>query len=62
MSTGRFGRVAATGVVTALVPVAGREASWDTAPYVMPAKGRELGAVTVAECDGATCTGAYVAL
>ncbi|PZG85611.1 hypothetical protein C1I97_33500, partial [Streptomyces sp. NTH33] len=55
----RFGRVAATGVVTALILIAGVWASWDTAPYVMLTKGRELGTVTVAECDGAVCTGPY---
>ncbi|WP_112470999.1 hypothetical protein [Streptomyces triticisoli] len=55
----RFGRVAATGVVAALILVAGVWASWDTAPYVMLTKGRELGTVTVAGCDGDTCAGPY---
>ncbi|MGX4691720.1 hypothetical protein [Streptomyces sp. JNUCC 63] len=55
----RFGRVAATGVVTVLILIAGVWASWDTAPYVMLTKGRELGTVTVTECAGDMCTGPY---
>ncbi|GAA1008750.1 hypothetical protein ACFQWA_11320 [Streptomyces thermogriseus] len=55
----RFGLVAAMGVVTALILIAGVWASWDAAPYVMLTKGREHGTVTVTDCSEDTCTGPY---
>ncbi|MEU3251322.1 hypothetical protein [Streptomyces sp. NPDC006997] len=55
----RFGRLAATGVVAALILTAGVWASWGTAQYVMLTKGRESGTVTVERCDDGWCRGAF---
>jgi hypothetical protein len=55
----RFGRFAATVVVTALILVAGVWASWGSAQYVMLTKGRESGTIEVSRCDGDTCAGPF---
>ncbi|MGW1158381.1 hypothetical protein ACWD5Q_06305 [Streptomyces sp. NPDC002513] len=55
----RFGRLAVMGTVAALIVVAGVWGSWGTAQYVMLAKGREQGTMTVARCAGDSCSGPY---
>ncbi|MFD0315490.1 hypothetical protein [Streptomyces flavalbus] len=55
----RFGRLAAMGVVAALILTGGVWASWGTAQYVMLTKGRESGTVTVSRCDDGWCRGAF---
>ncbi|MBG7700796.1 MULTISPECIES: hypothetical protein [Streptomyces] len=55
----RFGRVAAMGVLAALILFAGVRGSWGTAQHVMLAKGRESGTVRVTRCAGDTCTGPF---
>ncbi|MGC0331467.1 hypothetical protein RKD23_004457 [Streptomyces sp. SAI-170] len=56
------GRVAAMGVVTALILIAGVWASWGTAQYVMLTKGRERGTVEVTACGERSCSGPYTPL
>ncbi|MGX1131215.1 hypothetical protein RKD49_003405 [Streptomyces glaucescens] len=58
----RFGRFAATGVLTVLILIAGVWASWGSAQYVMLTKGRESGTVVVSRCDGGTCAGPFTPL
>ncbi|WP_031095681.1 MULTISPECIES: hypothetical protein [unclassified Streptomyces] len=55
----RFGRVAAMGVLAALILFAGVRGSWGTAQHVMLAKGRESGTVRVTRCARDTCTGPF---
>ncbi|MFS4096200.1 hypothetical protein [Streptomyces sp. AF1A] len=55
----RFGRVATTGVVAALILFAGVWGSWGTAQHVMLAKGHEQGTVRVTACAGGTCSGPF---
>ncbi|WP_406372484.1 hypothetical protein OG788_20085 [Streptomyces sp. NBC_00647] len=55
----RFGRLAAMGVVTGLILIAGVWASWGTAQHVMLGKGREHGTIAVTACSDGACTGAY---
>ncbi|MFF6995613.1 hypothetical protein ACFY93_11715 [Streptomyces sp. NPDC008313] len=55
----RFGRIAAMGALAALILFAGVWGSWGSAQYVMLTKGRERGTVTVSECGGDVCSGAY---
>ncbi|MBG0854689.1 hypothetical protein I2W78_23295 [Streptomyces spinoverrucosus] len=55
----RFGRLAAMGVVAALILIAGVWASWSSAQYVMLTKGRESGTIKVTGCGDATCSGPY---
>ncbi|WP_409471595.1 hypothetical protein [Streptomyces sp. HC307] len=55
----RFGRLAAMGVVAALILIAGVWASWSSAQYVMLTKGRESGTIEVTGCGADTCTGPY---
>ncbi|MER5475244.1 hypothetical protein ABZX90_15010 [Streptomyces sp. NPDC002935] len=55
----RFGQLAAMGVVTALILIAGVWASWGTAQHVMLSKGREHGTIAVRACSGEVCTGPY---
>lgn len=55
----RFGRVAAMGVLAALILFAGVRGSWGTAQHVMLAKGRESGTVRVTRCAGDICTGPF---
>ncbi|MFG3659646.1 hypothetical protein [Streptomyces sp. NPDC047706] len=55
----RFGRLAAMGVVAALILIAGVWASWSSAQYVMLTKGRESGTIEVTGCGGETCSGPY---
>ncbi|MEU9593472.1 hypothetical protein AB0D84_27630 [Streptomyces sp. NPDC048193] len=55
----RFGRVAAMGLVAALILIAGVWASWGTAQHVMLTKGREQGTVEVTRCGGGSCSGPY---
>ncbi|MFD5496756.1 hypothetical protein ACFYY3_13955 [Streptomyces sp. NPDC001812] len=58
----RLVRLAAMGVVTVLILIAGVWASWGTAQYVMLTKGRERGTVAVTSCGAGTCKGAYTPL
>ncbi|PKW09456.1 hypothetical protein SAMN05428944_3387 [Streptomyces sp. 1222.5] len=55
----RFGRVAATGAVAALILFAGVWGSWGTAQHVMLTKGRERGTVEVTSCAGDGCSGPF---
>ncbi|MBV7699650.1 hypothetical protein [Streptomyces sp. TRM70350] len=55
----RFGRLAAMGVVAALILIAGVWASWSSAQYVMLTKGRESGTIRVTGCGDDTCAGPY---
>lgn len=55
----RFGRLAAMGVVAALILIAGVWASWGTAHHVMLTKGRESGTIEVTRCGAHTCSGPY---
>ncbi|GGT26346.1 hypothetical protein [Streptomyces chromofuscus] len=55
----RFGRLAAMGLVAALILVAGVWASWSSAQYVMLTKGRESGTIRVTGCGDDTCAGPY---
>ncbi|MEU4033158.1 hypothetical protein [Streptomyces collinus] len=55
----RFGRVATTGVLAALILFAGVWGSWGTAQHVMLTKGRERGTVRVTGCAGDTCSGPF---
>ncbi|MER6064571.1 hypothetical protein ACWET9_13560 [Streptomyces sp. NPDC004059] len=55
----RFGRLAATGALAALILFAGVWGSWGTAQHVMLAKGREQGTVRVAVCAHDTCSGPF---
>ncbi|MGW5368179.1 hypothetical protein ACWER6_07580 [Streptomyces sp. NPDC004009] len=55
----RFGRVAATGAVAALILFAGVWGSWGTAQHVMLTKGRERGTMRVSHCAGDVCTGPF---
>ncbi|MFJ9732942.1 hypothetical protein ACIRUL_16550 [Streptomyces sp. NPDC101171] len=55
----RFGRVASTGVLAALILFAGVWGSWGTAQHVMLTKGRERGTVRVADCAGDVCSGPF---
>ncbi|MER6468990.1 hypothetical protein [Streptomyces collinus] len=55
----RFGRVATTGVLAALILFAGVWGSWGTAQHVMLTKGRERGTVRVTACAGDTCGGPF---
>ncbi|MFF2367740.1 hypothetical protein ACFVU0_34210 [Streptomyces sp. NPDC058122] len=55
----RFGQLAAMGVVTGLILIAGVWASWGTAQHVMLSKGREQGTIAVRSCSGDVCTGPY---
>ncbi|MEU6523756.1 hypothetical protein ABZ892_13270 [Streptomyces sp. NPDC046924] len=58
----RLFRIAAMGMVTVLILIAGVWASWGTAQYVMLTKGRERGTVAVTSCGAGTCKGAYTPL
>lgn len=55
----RYGRLAATGVIAAVLLIAGVWGSWDCAQHVMLSKGREQGTMTVSRCSGVTCWGPY---
>ncbi|MFI9152768.1 hypothetical protein [Streptomyces sp. NPDC053367] len=55
-------RVAAMGVVTVLILIAGVWASWGTAQYVMLTKGREVGTVEVTDCGERSCSGPFTPL
>ncbi|MER5383921.1 hypothetical protein ABT040_27240 [Streptomyces sp. NPDC002688] len=55
----RFGQLAAMGVVTGLILIAGVWASWGTAQHVMLGKGREHGTIAVTACSDGACTGPY---
>ncbi|MFD9460420.1 hypothetical protein [Streptomyces sp. NPDC060027] len=55
----RFGQLAAMGVVTGLILIAGVWASWGTAQHVMLGKGREHGTIVVTACSDGACTGPY---
>ncbi|WP_333777641.1 hypothetical protein [Streptomyces sp. IBSBF 3136] len=55
----RFGRVATTGALAALILFAGVWGSWGTAQHVMLTKGRERGTVRVTACSGDTCSGPF---
>ncbi|MEU3856878.1 hypothetical protein AB0F03_05805 [Streptomyces sp. NPDC028722] len=55
----RWGRVAVTGAVAALILFAGVWGSWGTAQHVMLTKGRERGTVRVTECVRGTCGGPF---
>jgi hypothetical protein len=55
----RFGQLAAMGLVTGLILIAGIWASWGTAQHVMLSKGREQGTIAVRSCSGDLCTGSY---
>ncbi|MFE1288528.1 hypothetical protein [Streptomyces sp. NPDC058751] len=55
----RFGQLAAMGVVTGLILIAGVWASWGTAQHVMLGKGREQGTIAVRSCSGDVCAGPY---
>lgn len=59
MSALRFGRLAATGALAALILFAGVWGSWRTAQHVMLAKGREQGTVRVTVCAQDTCSGPF---
>jgi hypothetical protein len=54
-----FGQLAAMGLVTGLILIAGVWASWGTAQHVMLSKGREHGTVAVETCSDEVCTGPY---
>ncbi|MFE6285896.1 hypothetical protein [Streptomyces sp. NPDC057877] len=54
-----FGRLAAMGVVAALILIAGVWASWGTAQYVMLTKGRETGTVQLTRCEDEWCGGPF---
>ncbi|MEU1176654.1 hypothetical protein ABZ464_03220 [Streptomyces sp. NPDC005820] len=58
----RFGRLAAMGVVAALILFAGVWGSWGTAQQVMLTKGREHGTIEVTRCGAQTCSGPYTPL
>ncbi|MEV5312686.1 MULTISPECIES: hypothetical protein [unclassified Streptomyces] len=58
----RFGRSAATGVLTVLILIAGVWASWGSAQYTMLTKGRESGTIVVNRCDDGTCAGPFTPL
>jgi hypothetical protein len=53
----RFGQLAAMGLVTGLILIAGVWASWGTAQHVMLSKGREQGTIAVRTCSGEVCSG-----
>ncbi|WP_328555097.1 MULTISPECIES: hypothetical protein [unclassified Streptomyces] len=55
----RFGQLAAMGLVTGLILIAGVWASWGTAQHVMLSKGREQGTIAVRACSGEVCSGPY---
>ncbi|MFD8736814.1 hypothetical protein ACFV06_18120 [Streptomyces sp. NPDC059618] len=55
----RLGQLAAMGVVTGLILIAGVWASWGTAQHVMLSKGREQGTIAVRSCSGDVCAGPY---
>ncbi|MFF5533993.1 hypothetical protein ACFY71_16120 [Streptomyces cinerochromogenes] len=55
----RFGRVAVTGALAALIVFAGVWGSWGTAQHVMLTKGRERGTVRVTQCAGGVCSGPF---
>ncbi|MGW2491051.1 hypothetical protein ACWCV9_28045 [Streptomyces sp. NPDC001606] len=55
----RFGRVAAAGLVAAVILFAGVWGSWGTAQHVMLTKGREQGTVRVTSCAGGSCSGPF---
>ncbi|MEU1037386.1 hypothetical protein ACFYP4_25720 [Streptomyces sp. NPDC005551] len=55
----RFGRLAAMGVVAALILVAGVWGSWGTAQHVMLTKGREQGTMRVTSCADDACWGPF---
>lgn len=55
----RWGRLAAAGVLAALILFAGVWGSWGTAQHVMLTKGRERGTIEVTRCDGGSCTGPF---
>ncbi|MFC4498628.1 MULTISPECIES: hypothetical protein [Streptomyces] len=58
----RFGRLAVTGLLAALILFAGVWGSWGTAQQVMLTKGRERGTIEVTRCGAETCTGPYTPL
>ncbi|WP_055635128.1 hypothetical protein, partial [Streptomyces griseoruber] len=55
----RLGRLAAMGVVAAVILFAGVWGSWGTAQQVMLTKGRERGTIAVERCGEDTCWGPY---
>ncbi|MGW1807785.1 hypothetical protein [Streptomyces sp. NPDC002078] len=55
----RWGRVAATGALAALILFAGVWGSWGTAQHVMLTRGREQGTVRVTSCADDTCSGPF---
>ncbi|MFE9373776.1 hypothetical protein ACFYM2_28935 [Streptomyces sp. NPDC006711] len=54
-----FARRAASGLVVALLVVAGFWSSWGTAQHVVLARGREHGRLTVTGCAHGVCAGAF---
>ncbi|WP_443047029.1 hypothetical protein [Streptomyces sp. NBC_00267] len=58
----RFGRVAAMGLVSVLILLAGVWGSWGSAQHVMLTKGREQGTVEVTRCGEDMCAGPYTPL